>query len=197
LEIEWENASRTRHVLATWRAVCAVPADVCADIVARYRAGVTLPEIATELNARGVSHRLGRWTALRVASALHNTAGRLPGGKSVPKLGVADRVVELHAQGRLPAEIATQLGEEGVQTRQRRPLTIEMVCTLLRQRNLPVYGPTRPPLADLLREWSDRLSREDIAQRLNERGLRTVRGELWTARKVRYALVALRRWART
>lgn len=166
------------------RAKLQKPYDMAAATVIRslFVEGTTLPDIASQLNARGIRHYLGLWTNVRVQSVLLRLRRGDLGGDPlppVPPLGAA--VKTLHAQGLSVREIASRLNEAGVVTLRRRPVTLSTVCQALARLGLEPHSAVHErTLVGLLRTLAPTVTPAELVERVNALGLPTRMGGPWT-----------------
>lgn len=159
-------------------------------IAARCAEGVRIAAIAEELNAKGIRHRLGKWTVVRVNSAIMRLRRR---GIIPPSAApLDDRILALHHKGLLPREIVAQLRREGATTRGGRLVTRDVVYAALKRHGCQPHSLSAVERSRRLFEsWVGTCTTHEMASRLNFLGIRTFRGQQWTEKIVRLRLEQL------
>jgi DNA invertase Pin-like site-specific DNA recombinase len=168
-------------------------AVAAAQIREHYIAGIPAKLIAKRLQADGVRHWNGDWTAPRV---LHVVAemrkGRLGGGLEARPPDLQGSILELHREGLFPRQIAARLAGKGYRSKSRHPVSHNVVLkTLSRAGVAPNSIQALLETRRLLYGWAGKKPAADIATELNSHGLRTLRDEPWTPAAVARKLVSI------
>ncbi len=164
-----------------------------AHICERAAQGISARQIADELNARKIRHRLGSWTEYRVRNALSRLRQqRTPGVEALPRRWLAERVRTLHKEGLPEKEMIARLQVEGARTLRRRPISENVLRGILRRYHLPSHAAVQNQrFTEQLKKWVRTLSVPEIAQRANESGFRTRLGTPWTEPAIHRKLTGL------
>lgn len=205
LEIEWVSGMQTPVPLTRQNRAPARPASYSAHklidpaaypfIRERAALGMTVPAIVEALNAAGFRHPRRVWRPQSVNWAIARLRrGEVPGVEPLPAPPtLTDHVRRLHHQGYSPAEMVAQLQAQGVRTRHRTPVTLDVVYKALERLELSAHSVlTDQRVCAQLREWGPSATAAEVARRLNALGLTTKAGRPWTPENVREKLRGLR-----
>jgi hypothetical protein len=163
-------------------------------IIREQWSAVSAETIANELNEKKIRHRLGKWTRSRVLTAMKQLRhGRIAAVDPIPTVPrLAPQVLALHDAGFPPPEIVRRLRDEGAVTMRGTPVTINVVYAIYRHLKLRAHsGHVNKRVGALLEEWAGKAAPSQIAQRLNDLGLRHMRGGLWNERNVMWKIKSL------
>jgi hypothetical protein len=207
LEVEWVGGARTVIGLTlqdrapappisrrrprpglTRRRASLIPVATYQVIREQLAAGGSAQAIADRLNAAGVHHHRGSWTAKRVHQATYRIRhGHVPGVEPPPTLPtLTDHVDALHALGLTAAAMVTALQSRGITTRHGTEVSAATVHAAMKRLRLRAHSRLmNEKVHAYLREWGSSTPLPEIATRLNALGLTTREGRLWTSPNVR------------